>query len=54
MKRVLLGIALLLVSLHEAGAWGSEGHSIVAEIAQRHLTSAAMAKVKEIRGGNNR
>ena len=34
-----------------AAAWGDRGHSIVAEIAQRHLTPAAAAKLQELLGG---
>jgi hypothetical protein len=33
-------------------AWGPEGHSIIAEIAQRHLTSATAAQVRQIMGGD--
>ena len=33
-------------------AWGPEGHSIVAEIAQRHLTPAAAQQVRDILGNN--
>jgi len=47
--------ALLIYSLSMLGsihalAWGEEGHSIVAEIAERHLSPAAYKKVHEILG----
>jgi nuclease S1 len=54
--RVLLACAAVAAFLaapcHEARSWGSEGHAIVAEIAQRQLTPAATARVREILGGN--
>jgi hypothetical protein len=34
-----------------AHAWGPTGHRVVAEIAQRHLTPAAQAKVSSLLGG---
>jgi len=43
------GIALALVS-SAAGAWGSDGHSIVAEIAQRRLSPAAREAVERVLG----
>jgi hypothetical protein len=56
MKRacfVIAAAAVLLSSLpREARTWGEEGHSIVAEIAQRRLTPEARAKVREILGGD--
>jgi hypothetical protein len=52
MKRLVCAFILALTPLHQAYAWGSEGHSIVAEIAQRRLTPAAAAKVRDILGGN--
>jgi hypothetical protein len=51
-QRVSIALLLAAVPLHEARAWGTEGHSIVAEIAQRQLTPAAAAKVRDILGGN--
>jgi hypothetical protein len=50
--RTCVALALLLAPTTVAHPWGSEGHSIVAEIAQRHLTPAASEKVREILGGN--
>jgi hypothetical protein len=46
----VLGLALFLLSagVSEAFAWGQEGHSIVAEIAQRRLTPAVRQKVSEL------
>jgi hypothetical protein len=36
----------------QALAWGPEGHSVIAEIAERRLTPAAAAQVRQILGGN--
>ena len=48
--RKILSALLLCASMAPAQAWGPEGHSIVAEIAQRHLTPAAAQQVREILG----
>jgi hypothetical protein len=47
-----LVLALQCIPAHKALPWGSEGHAIVAEIAQRQLTPEAARKVREILGGN--
>jgi hypothetical protein len=47
--------AILIAQLLNPGAawaWGQQGHSIVAEIAQRRLTPAATARIQEILGIN--
>jgi S1/P1 Nuclease len=52
--RLRLALAVMLLGLalpHRALAWGASGHSIVAEIAQRHLEPAVLAKVKGLLGG---
>src|SRR4051812_6976093 len=41
MKRSFLATALLVFSVSSALAWGEDGHSIVAEIAQRRLSKEA-------------
>jgi hypothetical protein len=46
----LLFHVMLVPSVH---AWGPTGHRVVAEIAQRHLTPAAQAKVSRILGGRS-
>lgn len=51
MKRLIVALALLLIQRPDAFAWGPEGHSIVAELAQRRLTPTALAAVKQILGG---
>jgi len=56
MFRTGWGIALLLAvgtPHHPAGAWGSAGHSIVAEIAQRRLEPAVLEKIKVLLGGEH-
>jgi nuclease S1 len=48
MKLILLVLGLLHLQVQDARAWGSEGHSIVAEIAQRNLSPAARARLAEL------
>ena len=50
MKKILAALALLLLQ-QPAFAWNEEGHSIVAELAQRRLTPTALTQVKQILGG---
>ena len=53
-RNILLEVvtAFLLLSLApSAHAWGPTGHRVVAEIAQRHLTPAAQAKVSQLLDG---
>lgn len=53
-RKLLLKIVatfLLLSLAPSAHAWGPTGHRVVAEIAQRHLTPAAQAKVSSLLGG---
>jgi nuclease S1 len=51
--RTILVVLLLPYALAApAFAWGPEGHSIVAEIAQRHLTPAAAQQVRDILENN--
>ena len=45
-----LTLTLLLASTSAAFAWGQEGHSIVAEIAQRRLSPVAAAEVERLLG----
>lgn len=44
---------LLLTLAPSAHAWGPTGHRVVAEIAQRHLTPAAQAKVSSLLNGRS-
>ena len=48
--RSLIGLLAVCLSSQGAFAWGQEGHAIVAEIAQRHLSPKARARVAEILG----
>jgi hypothetical protein len=50
MKAIWLAALLGLASCHEALAWGQEGHSVVAEIAQRRLSPQAAAMVARTLG----
>jgi len=43
-----LALILLVSGFFRASAWGPEGHSLVARLAEARLTPAAAAKVKEI------
>jgi nuclease S1 len=52
MKKLVIACLIQFALLAQAHAWGPEGHSIVAEIAQRRLTPEAAAKVREILGEN--
>ena len=48
MKALCVAGILALVPFHQAWAWGQEGHSIVAEIAQRRLNPAAADAVNRL------
>jgi hypothetical protein len=52
MKKLVIACLVQFALLTQAQAWGPEGHSIVAEIAQRRLSPEAAAKVREILGEN--
>jgi len=43
-----LALSALLVAAPSAWAWGPMGHSVVAELAQRHLSRAASAEVQRL------
>lgn len=49
-RTLVLGLLFQLMLIPSARAWGPTGHRVVAEIAQRHLTPAAQAKVSAILG----
>jgi hypothetical protein len=51
MKAICFSALLVLIPLKHAYAWGQEGHSIVAEIAQRRLDRDTLRKVKTLLGG---
>ena len=48
-----LGLLFQVMLAPSAHAWGPTGHRVVAEIAQRHLTPAAQAKVSRLLGGRS-
>lgn len=50
-RTLALGLLFQIMLIPSAHAWGPTGHRVVAEIAQRHLTPAAQAKVSSILGG---
>jgi hypothetical protein len=53
-RNILLKVVATLLLLNlapSAHAWGPTGHRVVAEIAQRHLTPAAHARVSRLLGG---
>jgi hypothetical protein len=49
-KPIILAVLLLAPSVDGALAWGSEGHAIIAEIAQRRLTPGAAKMVERLLG----
>jgi hypothetical protein len=55
MKRIAAGtlalaLATSIAQPHPAFAWGQSGHSIIAELAQRHLSPTARAAIKSLIG----
>jgi hypothetical protein len=52
MRKLVIACLIQFALLTQARAWGPEGHSIVAELAQRRLSPEAAAKVREILGEN--
>ncbi len=48
MKQICFAMILCLASIHEAMAWGQEGHSIVAEIAQRQVKPSTRAEIDKL------
>lgn len=52
-KGLLKGIlvVILIANVEVTWAWGVTGHRVVAEIAQRHLSSKALKTVKKLTGG---
>jgi hypothetical protein len=53
MKRILLAVVFSLTAIPYAFAWGEEGHSIIAEIAQRRLTPQAAQAIARILGNGS-
>lgn len=51
-RSFVLGAALL-ASTSPSFAWGQLGHSVIAELAQRHLKPAAQAQLKELIGDSS-
>jgi hypothetical protein len=52
MKLAVLSTCFALLTATEAFAWGASGHSIVGEIAQRHLTPRSGDNLRMILGGD--
>jgi hypothetical protein len=52
MRKLIIACLIQFALFAQAQAWGPEGHSIVAEIAQRRLTPEAAAQVRQILGEN--
>ena len=46
MKTIWAAVFALLLSYGHALAWGQEGHSVVAEIAEHRLDSATLEKIR--------
>jgi hypothetical protein len=47
----LVASVMLLAGVPEAAAWGAAGHSIVAELAERRLSSKALGEITALLGG---
>ena len=47
-RQLLPALVLTLVTFTQALAWGSEGHRVVAEIAEQYLEPAARGQVREL------
>jgi hypothetical protein len=54
--RFLVAAILLMIAMipQPAFAWGAAGHSIIAELAQRHLSPQALAALKQLMAGKGR
>ena len=50
-RTIALGLLFQVVLAPSAQAWGPTGHRVVAEIAQRHLTPVARARVSRLLSG---
>jgi hypothetical protein len=50
MKTCWLAVMLCLAPLEQAFSWGQEGHSIVAEIAQRRVNPTALQQINRLLG----
>jgi hypothetical protein len=50
MRAPIMAVLLVMATIESAFAWGSEGHSIVAEIAQRRLSPKAERMVERLLG----
>ncbi|WP_316189933.1 S1/P1 nuclease [Bradyrhizobium sp. SZCCHNS1054] len=48
MKRFIAILSLLFLPLSDAWAWGQEGHSIVAEVAQHRISAATLDKIGKL------
>lgn len=53
MRQLAIGAALAGLWIGPALAWGPDGHSIVAEVAQEHLSKQAADKVATLLGGRS-
>ena len=53
MKKLLSTLLLTLLSIGYAMAWGGQGHSTIAYIAERHLTPKAKANIESYTGGRS-
>jgi hypothetical protein len=51
LRAAVVALAMTLVPVREAVAWGAAGHSIIAEIAQRRLDPVPLRRIKELLGG---
>jgi hypothetical protein len=53
MKVFILSLSITCAIIGQAFAWGQEGHSIIAELAQQRLNDAAATAVKQLLNGRS-
>ncbi len=52
LRLAFLSMLMAILPQHQASAWGTAGHSVVAEIAQRRLSPDVLRQVKDLLGGD--
>src|SRR4051794_3795990 len=50
MRTIMVALGLFLCSAGQVAAWGDRGHSIIAEIAQRHMAVPSRVAVEQLLG----
>ena len=47
-KLTFIMLAIMMLNITDASAWGAKGHDVVAAIAERHLTPKAKRKINKL------